>query len=61
MTVVHTVLTATKFVETVLMKVNVLTSMEHASLDAMLATRGTCVKQVSRKLSGQLVRYAAGS
>lgn len=61
MTVVLTALTATKFVETVSMKVNVLIPMEHASLVAMLATRVTYVKHVSRKLSGQLVRYAAGS
>ena len=61
MTVVHTALTATKFVETVSMKVNVLISMAHASLDAMLVTRETCVKHVSRQCSGQLVRCAAGS
>lgn len=60
---VHTALTATKFAEIVLMKVSVLILMEHASLDAMLATRGTCVKHVSRKLhiSGQPGRYAAGN
>lgn len=54
-------LTAAKIVETALMKVNVLTSMEHASQDAMLATRGTCVKHVSRQLSRQLVRYTAAN
>lgn len=30
-------------------------------LDARLATRGICVKQVSRNVSGQLVRDAAAS
>lgn len=44
-TVVHTALTVTKFVENVSIKINVLTSMEHASLDAMLVTKETCVKK----------------
>lgn len=57
---VHTALTAMNFVETVSWKVNVFISMAHASLDASLATRETCVKRVSRKLSGQLSRYTAG-